>query len=201
MQNFITYEHLFTFSVYILRMNTFILHQLHYTLSCEVFTLIVSQFLSDCWPVDSNGPAIFCLTMDKFVDMCNEFQQHNSLDTRTETIWCAIFTHWWSSVFVAKTSIFKIIWRLVSKSTIIEARPGAFKTFEKKIFISARTSEAHKNHCYIMSSNWHIKFLIMRNVSFVLVESYYFVKQHPIGARKNNKPPLYNFGYNHTILN
>ena len=28
----------------------------------------------------------------------------------------------------------------------------------------------------------------MLNVSFVLVERYYFVKQHPIGARKNNKP-------------
>ena len=52
-----------------------------------------------------------------------------------------------------------------------------------------------------MSWNWHVKFLIMRNVSFVLVERYYFVKQHSIGARKNNKPSLYNFGYDHTILN
>ena len=51
-----------------------------------------------------------------------------------------------------------------------------------------------------MSWNWHIKFLIMLNVSSVLVERYYFVKQHPIGACKN-KPPLYNFGYDHTILN
>ena len=31
-------------------------------------------------------------------------------------IWSTIFVNWWSSVFVAKTSILKIFWRLVYNS-------------------------------------------------------------------------------------
>ena len=41
----------------------------------------------------------------------------------------------------------------------------------------------------------------MHKYSYVLVERYYFVKQHPLGAYRDNQPPLYGFGYDQTILN
>ena len=54
-------------------------------LTCELKPF-EAQFLSPFLPTSSAGTAIFCLIMDKLFNICNESQQHNSIDTGIEAV-------------------------------------------------------------------------------------------------------------------
>ena len=153
-------------------------------------------------PTTWTGTAIFCLVIDKLLDICHEYQQHNSFDTWIETTWITIFANWWSLVFVAKISNFNIFWKLLKNNWS--------KT--RSIQTSQRNKKCLYNHKSVKGIKINIhtaieQASIMNKVSDVLPEKFnqdpletYFCKQHPPGAWKD-KLPLYAFGYDNSFQN
>eukprot|EP00112_Aurelia_sp_Birch-Aquarium-sp1_P006927 Seg1756.13 transcript_id=Seg1756.13/GoldUCD/mRNA.D3Y31 product=Catalase protein_id=Seg1756.13/GoldUCD/D3Y31 len=170
-------------------------------LAVQVLSSSVAEILKSFGPQDAKGTAQFCNMFESFFDCMNI---RNTVEHKLK---CKPFLKPFESVDDERLSWLTEVFLQYFKDwqQSIENRPGDFsKDAKAKMFLSRQTYEGVQ--MTVHSTVELVKFLLSRNVKYVLTERFcqdplenYFGRQRGMGRRKDN-PSLRDVGFNDNTI-